>query len=96
MPHDPELAATIAKRMARDNITLGAIALALGMDVIAAATLNRIVRGESASADARLEVARALGLVRPPRKLIRRTMSPAEAHAWDALPRAERLRRLQG
>ena len=96
MPRTPDLARKINERMARDHLSFRGLAVALGLPVSAAATLNRIVRGESASADARLEVARALGLVRPPRKLIRRTMSPAEAHAWDALPRAERLRRLQG
>lgn len=96
MPRDAEMARTIAARMARDNLSYRALAHALGMDASAAATLNRIVRGQRVSADARRDIARRLGMVRPPRRLIRRVMSPAEAAAWDALPRAERLRRLQG
>lgn len=96
MPHDPELAATIAKRMARDNLSFRALALALGMDVSAAATLNRIVRGERVSADARRDIARRLGMVRPARKLIRVVMTPAEYTAWRQCPKAERTARLRG
>lgn len=94
MSHDPNLARKIDERMARDHLSFRALALALGMEVSAAATLNRIVRGQRVSADARRDIARRLGIVAPPRKLIRRVMSPAEAAAWDALPSAERLRRL--
>lgn len=94
MSRDPDLARKINERMARDNLSYRALAVALGLPVSAAATLNRIVRGESVSADARLEVARALGLVRPARKLIRVVMSPAEYAAWQQCPKAERIPRL--
>ena len=59
------------------------------------ALLSKLLRGEPVSVATLRRIGRALGCVPQPRKLIRRVLTAQEAAAWDALPPAERLRRLQ-
>lgn len=79
---------------ARQGQSLAALCEAHGLRASDAPALSRILRGEAVSVATLRRIGRALGCIPPPRRLIRRTLTPAEAAAWDALPRGERLRRL--
>ena len=80
---------------AKGKRSLAAICTAHGLPKTDAPALSRILRGEAVSVATLRRIGRALGCLPPARKLIRRVLTPAEAAAWDALPPAERLRRLQ-
>jgi len=90
----PKIEAELRRRTVGMDQSLRGVTAALGLPASDNALLSKIMRGEPVSATTLRRVGRALGIVAPPRKLIRRVMSPAEAAAWDALPSAERLRRL--
>ena len=80
---------------AKGNRSLAAICAAHGLPKTDAPALSRILRGEPVSVATLRRIGRALHCIAPAKKHIRRCMSAAEAAAWDALPPAERLRRLQ-
>ena len=89
-----KIEAELHRRTVGMDQSLRRVTAALGLPASDNALLSKIVRGELVSNETLRRVGRALGIVAPARKLIRRVMSPAEAAAWDALPSAERLRRL--
>lgn len=71
-----------------------ALAREIGLGSGGQALISKLLRGEAVSVATLRRIGRALGCIPPARKLIRRCMSADEAAAWDALPPAERLRRL--
>lgn len=75
---------------AKGNCSLVALCAAHGLPATDAPTLSRILRGESVSDATLRRIGRALGCIPPPRKLIRRTLTPEQAAAWDAMTTAER------
>lgn len=89
-----KIEAELQWRIDEYGVSLRRIAARVGLPASDNALLSKLLRGEPVSTTTLRRLGRALGILPPPRKLIRRTMSPAEAQAWDALPRAERLRRL--
>ncbi len=82
--------ATELRRRLAETGSLRKLAAALGLPVHSNAVLSKMVRGESVSAETARRVGRALGVTPPPRRLVRRCMTPAQALAWDALTHAER------
>ena len=56
--------------------------------------LSRILRGEPVSDATLRRIGRALGCVDPPRRLIRRTLTPQQAQAWDAMTQEQRNKAL--
>lgn len=91
-----KIEAELQWRIDEYGVSLRRIAAWVGLPASDNALLSKLLRGEPVSTATLRRLGRALGILPPPRKLIRRVMSPAEAADWDALPRAERLRRLQG
>ena len=85
-----ELADIIRARMERDGLTQSGLARSLGEGSAFQALISKLLRGESVSAETARRVGRALGILPPPRRLVRRCMTPAQALAWDALTHAER------
>lgn len=85
------LPVAIEKRRSETGIGYRGLALALGLEASAAATLNRIVLGAPVSMDAQRDIARRMGLLRPRRRLHRVVMTTEEMAAWHALPKARRL-----
>lgn len=71
-------------------------ARALGLGPGGQALISKLLRGERVSDGTLRTLGRAVGVLPPPRKVLRRAMSREEAAAWDALSRGERLRRLTG
>lgn len=71
-----------------------ALAAALGLGPNGYATLQRIVTGKPVSRAAQVRVARALGVLPPPKKLHRVVMTPEQLAAWRACPAHERAARL--
>ncbi len=70
---------------ARGNQSLAALCEAHGLHRTDAAALSRILRGEPVSVATLRRVGRALGCIPPPRRLIRRVLTPQQAAAWDTL-----------
>lgn len=58
------------------------------------ALLSKLLRGEPVSVATVRRVGRALGCVSPPRKLVRRVLTPAQAAAWDAMTTEQRNKAL--
>ena len=54
------------------------------------ALLSKLLRGEAVSAATLRRIGRALGCIPPPRRLIRRVLTPAQAQAWDRLTPEQR------
>lgn len=69
-------------------------ARALGLNGGGQALISKVLRGERVSEATMRTLGRALGVLPPPRKVLRRAMSREEAAAWDRLTRAERLHKL--
>ena len=89
-----QIAAEIEKTLAARNISQNALARELALGKSGQALISKLLRGERVSDATLRRIGRALGCIAPPRRMIRRVLTPEEAAAWDALPRAERLRRL--
>jgi hypothetical protein len=82
------LAACIAAQ--KGDRSLVSLCTAHGLPRTDAPTLSRILRGEPVSDATLRRVGRALGCIPPPRRLIRRTLTPAQAAAWDRLTPQQR------
>ena len=86
------VAACIAN--AKGKASLVALCKAYGLPATDAPTLSRILRGEPVSDATLRRIGRALGCVDPPRRLIRRTLTPQQAQAWDAMTQEQRNKAL--
>ena len=85
----------IALHNAREGRSLRDFAEALGLPPDSgAALLSKILAGKPAGPDTERRIGRALGIVKPPRRVLRRAMTEAQAQAWDRMTRAERNERL--
>jgi hypothetical protein len=86
------LAACIAAQ--KGDRSLVSLCTAHGLPRTDAPTLSRILRGEPVSDATLKRIGRSLGCVDPPRRVLRRAMSQAQAQAWDIMSQAERNQRL--
>jgi hypothetical protein len=82
------LAACIAAQ--KGDRSLVSLCTVHGLPRSDAPTLSRILRGEPVSVATLKRIGRSLGCIPPPRRLIRRTLTPAQAAAWDALTPQQR------
>ncbi len=87
-----KIATCLAKQIAayEEKPSLAALCEAHGLRATDAAALSRILRGEAVSAATLRRIGRALGCIPPPRRLIRRVLTPAQAQAWDRLTPEQR------
>ena len=59
-----------------------------------AAVISKILAGKPVAPDTEQRIGRALGIVKPPRRVLRRAMTEAQARAWDMLTTEQRNERL--
>ena len=59
-----------------------------------AAHLSRMLTGGQVAGETERRIRRALGLMPPPRRVLRRAMTEAQARAWDMLTTEQRNERL--
>ena len=78
----------------KEERSLVALCRAHGLPATDAPALSRILRGEAVSVATLRRVGRALGCIPPPRRLIRRVLTPQQAAAWDAMTQAQRNKAL--
>jgi hypothetical protein len=74
--------------------SLRAVCEAHGLPASDNALLSKLLRGEPVSDATLRRIGRALGCIPPPRKLIRRTLTPEQAAAWDAMDQEQRNKAL--
>lgn len=74
----------------KGNDSLVTLCEARGLRATDAPALSRILRGESVSSQTLRRIGRALGCIPPPRRLVRRVLTPRQAAAWDAMTQAQR------
>lgn len=79
---------------ANPGVALRSLCAAHGLPATDAPTLSRILRGEPVSDATLRRIGRALGCIPPPRRLIRRVLTPQQAAAWDAMTQAQRNKAL--
>lgn len=76
---------------ARQGRSLRQLAADLGLEPDSgSALLSKALAGKPLSADSWRRIGRALGVVKPARRVLRRTMTAAQAARWDAMTRAQR------
>ena len=85
----------IALHNAREGRSLRDFAEALGLPPDSgAALLSKILAGKPVAPDTERRIGRALGIVKPPRRLHRVVMSDEQFRAWQGMTTQERNERL--